>query len=194
MGKRALGFMYERFCTLWCILFLVMFSSEMLLAEHTKTGDQYEAECVPQKPGQSQMDNLSKTEAVKSIQKLRMPFIANQGQMDEKVTFYANTFGGTVFVTNEGEIVYALPKSANDDSRSQDCRGELRTPDEIQRCRGELHSPDVIHDGGCGIHENRESYIKSCSLGEACPEPVKGACPEPVEWAEHTQHNVDRQP
>ncbi len=32
-------------------------------------------------------------------------------QVDEKVRFYANTFGGTVFVTNDGEIVYSLPKT-----------------------------------------------------------------------------------
>ncbi|HJW86585.1 MAG TPA: hypothetical protein VJ440_08125, partial [Candidatus Brocadiaceae bacterium] len=38
-----------------------------------------------------------------------MPFIANNGQMDEQVRFYAKTFGGTVFVTKEGEIVYSLP-------------------------------------------------------------------------------------
>ncbi|WP_295102128.1 SBBP repeat-containing protein [uncultured Candidatus Kuenenia sp.] len=74
------------------------------------------------------------------IRKLQIPFIANEGQADKKVAFYANTFGGTVFVTKEGEIVYALPKSANDNNRS------LETGARIQKCRGELHSPDVIHD------------------------------------------------
>ena len=38
-----------------------------------------------------------------------MPFIANNGQVNELVRFYAKTFGGTVFVTKEGEIVYSLP-------------------------------------------------------------------------------------
>ncbi len=42
---------------------------------------------------------------------LRMPFIANNGQANEQVRFYAKTFGGTVFVTKAGEIVYALPGS-----------------------------------------------------------------------------------
>ncbi|MBZ0190546.1 MAG: hypothetical protein K8F34_02500, partial [Candidatus Kuenenia stuttgartiensis] len=74
------------------------------------------------------------------IGKLQIPFIANEGQADKKVAFYANTFGGTVFVTKEGEIVYALPRSANADNRS------LETEVRIQKCRGELHSPDVIHD------------------------------------------------
>lgn len=38
-----------------------------------------------------------------------MPFIANNGQTDENVTFYANTFGGTVFVTKKREISYSMP-------------------------------------------------------------------------------------
>src|SRR5262245_14999171 len=42
------------------------------------------------------------------IGKLHIPFIKNQGQTDAKVTFYARTFGGTVFVTQKGAFVYAL--------------------------------------------------------------------------------------
>jgi len=41
-----------------------------------------------------------------------MPFIENQGQVrDESVRFYANTFAGTVYVTDRGEIVYSLVKT-----------------------------------------------------------------------------------
>ena len=46
-----------------------------------------------------------------------MPFIANKGQVDEQVEFYAKTFGGTVFVTKDGEIVYALPKTEKSECR-----------------------------------------------------------------------------
>ena len=42
--------------------------------------------------------------------KLHIPFIANQGQADESVKFYAKTFGGTVFITKDGEIFYSLPE------------------------------------------------------------------------------------
>ena len=38
-----------------------------------------------------------------------MSFVADQGQVDERVAFYTHTFGGTCFVTKKGEIVYALP-------------------------------------------------------------------------------------
>ncbi|MBI5234879.1 MAG: SBBP repeat-containing protein [Deltaproteobacteria bacterium] len=42
---------------------------------------------------------------------MTIPFIANKGQAEESVRFYARTFfGGTVFVTGNGEIVYSIPK------------------------------------------------------------------------------------
>ncbi|HYK41926.1 MAG TPA: hypothetical protein VE007_06000 [Thermoanaerobaculia bacterium] len=40
---------------------------------------------------------------------LHVPFIANAGQTDSAVAFYAPTFAGTVFVTRDGRIVYSLP-------------------------------------------------------------------------------------
>ena len=39
---------------------------------------------------------------------VRMPFVANEGQTDARVAYYAPTFAGTVFVTRRGEVVYAL--------------------------------------------------------------------------------------
>ncbi|MBI2440111.1 MAG: SBBP repeat-containing protein [Lentisphaerae bacterium] len=45
----------------------------------------------------------------------RVPFIQNQGQVaDQQVLFYARTFGGAVYVTAEGALVYALPRGAAD--------------------------------------------------------------------------------
>ncbi|MCF6153933.1 MAG: hypothetical protein E3K36_01510 [Candidatus Brocadia sp.] len=72
-------------------LLLIMFSVNTLIAAQEGTG----------KP--------SKAEVMQRTKKLQMPFIANEGQADERVLFYANTFGGTVFVTKDGEIVYAFP-------------------------------------------------------------------------------------
>jgi len=51
----------------------------------------------------------SKETFLKITKKLHLPFIANQGQADGRVLYYANTFGGTVFVTHTGNIVYSLP-------------------------------------------------------------------------------------
>src|SRR3990167_7475650 len=57
---------------------------------------------------------------MKKVSALQIPFIENQGQIkpvlskaegSESVRFYANTFAGTVFITDKGEIVYSLIKS-----------------------------------------------------------------------------------
>ena len=70
-------------------------------------------------------DPQSKAEVIRKTAKLQMPFIANEGQTDEKVAFYADTFGGTVFVTEDGEIVYALPASRS--GELGDKRSEARS-------------------------------------------------------------------
>jgi hypothetical protein len=54
------------------------------------------------------------TEAKQKLTRLEIPFIGNQGQSDKKVKFYARTFGGTVFVTETGELVYSLSKVEGD--------------------------------------------------------------------------------
>ena len=42
---------------------------------------------------------------------LQVPFIENQGQIEaESVRYYAPTFGGTLFVTRDGLMIYCLPR------------------------------------------------------------------------------------
>jgi uncharacterized OB-fold protein len=53
---------------------------------------------------------LDKSVPFSKISKLNIPFIPNQGQTDKRAKFYANTFGGMVFVTERGEIIYSLPR------------------------------------------------------------------------------------
>jgi hypothetical protein len=48
-------------------------------------------------------------ESNQKLKGVRVPFIMNQGQMDQQVRFYAKTFSGTVYVTDQGQIVYELP-------------------------------------------------------------------------------------
>src|SRR5262245_61126116 len=43
------------------------------------------------------------------LDRLAVPFVENAGQSDPRVAYYAPTFSGTVFVTRQGEVVYALP-------------------------------------------------------------------------------------
>jgi len=47
----------------------------------------------------------------KKIGNLHIPFIENQGQMNDAIAFYAPVFGGTLFVTHENELVYSLSKT-----------------------------------------------------------------------------------
>src|SRR5215468_11190444 len=48
-------------------------------------------------------------EVAERLNHLAVPFVANAGQSDPRVAYYAPTFSGTVFVTGQGEVVYALP-------------------------------------------------------------------------------------
>lgn len=57
--------------------------------------------------------NTDESEIVSRMAKAHIPFIINEGQSNEKIMFYASTFGGTVFITKDGEIVYSLPKTEN---------------------------------------------------------------------------------
>ena len=72
-----------------------------------------------------QNPQLEKEKFAQKTRKLQIPFIANSGHVDERVKFYANTFGGTVFVTKDGEIVYALPKHEKTEGRSQNTRSSV---------------------------------------------------------------------
>ena len=44
-----------------------------------------------------------------ALQHIRIPFIENLNQFSGEVAFYARTFGGTLFVTDEGKLVLTVP-------------------------------------------------------------------------------------
>ena len=58
---------------------------------------------------QADVNKRTKKEFVQKTQRLQIPFIANEHQMNGRVAFFTNTFGGSVFVTIDGELVYSLP-------------------------------------------------------------------------------------
>ncbi len=60
-------------------------------------------------PGTSETPVTSEKRVREGLSHLHVPFIANAGQTDSAVAFYAPTFAGTVFVTRDGRIVYSLP-------------------------------------------------------------------------------------
>ncbi len=50
-----------------------------------------------------------------SFSNIEIPFIVNQGQVDDRIIAYAQTFGGKVYIEKNGKIVYSLN---GDDQRS----------------------------------------------------------------------------
>ena len=50
---------------------------------------------------------------------IQIPFIENKGQLEDgSLKYYAQTFSGTVFVTEDGQIVYSLPYIEDSESSS----------------------------------------------------------------------------
>ncbi len=100
------------------ITFLLLFTPVLTANEPAtiKSVSCVERSETQQSNPQSEVQNPQLDMAVfaQKTMKLHMPFIANDGQMDGRVKFYAKTFGGTVFVTKEGEIVYALPNNSSE--------------------------------------------------------------------------------
>ncbi len=48
------------------------------------------------------------------LARVRVPFVENCGQWDERVAFAAKTNFGTVFVTHKGQLVYSLPSKISE--------------------------------------------------------------------------------
>lgn len=59
---------------------------------------------------QEDIKKSSEAAFMQKTQRLQIPFIANEHQMDERVAFVTNAFWGSIFVTNDGELVYSLPQ------------------------------------------------------------------------------------
>ena len=52
---------------------------------------------------------VQKTRMLHKAYRMQIPFIENQGQMgNDKVSFYAKTFGGTFFVEKDGTLTYSF--------------------------------------------------------------------------------------
>jgi|GEM_PF-1701659 len=57
---------------------------------------------------------------------VNLPFVRNEGQLPHEVMFFAKTFGGTVFVTDSGRIVYSIPIKV--ESHNRNSREERKGP------------------------------------------------------------------
>ncbi len=76
----------------------------------------------------------SNSEIISKVYSLQIPFTENKGQIDENVRFYVDTFAGTVFITDKGEIVYSLTKTGEESQETKAIviRESLRSPKESE--------------------------------------------------------------
>ena len=54
-------------------------------------------------------DAVNKAQVMNKAYRMQVPFIENKGQVgSDEVSFYAKTFGGTVFVGKDGTLTYSF--------------------------------------------------------------------------------------
>ncbi|OPY15862.1 MAG: Beta-propeller repeat protein [Syntrophus sp. PtaB.Bin138] len=108
-------------------------------------------------------------ETQRKLMAVGAPFVPNQGQMDKQVRFFARTFSGSVYVTDQGRTVYQLP-ARKDGNRSgwvlveetenslpvRDIRGEQESQTKVSFFTG--NDPSKWHSG--------LSTYESVNLGE----------------------------
>ena len=87
----------------------------------------------------------TREEVQTKLQRLSIPFTQNLGQTDKQVKFYAATFGGVVFVTEKGEIVYSLPKIKGEEVVSGAVIREKPLNAKVQPVAGEQRSTAVVN-------------------------------------------------
>ena len=55
-------------------------------------------------------EEVQRAEILNKTYRIQIPFVENKGQVeDSNISFYANTFGGTVFVGKDGTLIYSFP-------------------------------------------------------------------------------------
>ena len=104
---------------------------------------------------------------------MEMPFIKNVGQKNETVAFFAPTFGGTLFVSKKGELIYTLPKRQN---TNQDSAGvvlkETIVGLDIKKIVGQASAPTKVNffigNDPSKWHRNIETF-QTLNLGEILP-------------------------
>lgn len=94
-------------------------------------------------------------EAIKpKLANISIPFIENQGQIKNgSVKFYANTFAGTVFITENGEIVYSLKSKENNGAG----HGTKQSQKDILR-NSKLHTPNAELTKGWVLKEKGQGF------------------------------------
>ena len=109
---------------------------------------------------------------VSKLSTITIPFIENVGQMERRVSFYARTFGGTVFVTRDGSMVYAFSTGGGKGHPVCVIKEELLGKEKERRIRGTEPSTCRVNlfigKDPKGWFKNIRTY-NEISLGEVYP-------------------------
>jgi Beta-propeller repeat len=146
---------------------------------------------VPSDRGHSPQSTLSKHSSSnleqqqnvnQSLGSIKVPFIPNFGQLDSSVSYYARTFGGTVFITGKGEIVYSLPTKADlaagknrqvtNQQQSQLVLTERLAGAHVNGVTGGRTSKtqvSIFHGNDPAKHQNSLATYEEVSLGHVYP-------------------------
>jgi len=65
--------------------------------------------------GNGRMNMPLNADVVQRIQRLRIPFVLNKGQVADGIRFYAVTPNGNISVTKDGGLVYSMPLGKDSD-------------------------------------------------------------------------------
>ncbi|MFN3480726.1 MAG: SBBP repeat-containing protein, partial [Thermodesulfovibrionales bacterium] len=104
-----------------------------------------------------------KKEVSKSLRNLSIPFVENKGQYDEKVSYAAKTFGGTLFVTKDGGLVYSLPKVEKEKKGNAEKAGVIHESPRVEGgvvIRERLIGAEVKGIEGVDQAETKVSYFR----------------------------------
>ncbi|MEK6527285.1 MAG: hypothetical protein AABZ36_00160, partial [Nitrospirota bacterium] len=138
-------------------------------------------------------EGAGKDAFLKKVSGLQIPFIENQGQIkDKSVRFYANTFAGTVFVTDKGEIVYSLIKTDDPPNNRRASRAPSKqpagkqNPEHRQMQDTGYKMQDVA--AGFSLRNSELSTLNSNTKAIA----IKETLEYPNQSAEHRAQNPDK--
>jgi hypothetical protein len=103
---------------------------------------------------------------MKKLAGISVPFVENRGQVgDDRVRYYARTFGGTLFVTESGEMVYSLPYREKSERRDRDASRWVDERAKVNKARGvslreTLVGASVETIRGQGLSPSKVSYFR----------------------------------
>ncbi|NWG02532.1 MAG: hypothetical protein HXY44_06730 [Syntrophaceae bacterium] len=92
---------------------------------------------------------------------LRIPFISNEGQMDDDVKFYAKTPAMTISITEWGELIYSVPNFFTFNEKP--VRGRMA---EVRPCKESATKVSYFHGSDPRKWKRRLKTYEEVSLGE----------------------------